>query len=238
MQHRSRAIILKRVAYGEADWIVTLFARDRGRLTGMAKSARASKRRFAGAFEPGAVVDLRYTERRGSDLVRLDEAQVAFPINGLLKSLDRIGAVSRTIRLALAFLQEHEANPAKFDLMLRRIMALNEGEPDPFETAAFELRWLALCGYAPVLTECAMCGQAAEAGASSWRFSHEKGGLVCSRCAWGGSASAIDDSALCGLVSLSREGEPSDALSSTAAGSVLSRYIDHVLGKPLASPVF
>ena len=47
------AVVLASVDYGEADRVVTLFTRGRGRLTAFAAGARKSKRRFAGALELG-----------------------------------------------------------------------------------------------------------------------------------------------------------------------------------------
>lgn len=236
MQHRLRAIVLRRTAYGEADWIVAFYCRERGRLTGIAKSARVSKRRFAGALEPGAVVDLAFSERRGSELVRLTEAQVVLPMHGVLRSLPRINALARTIQLALAFLREGEANPAKFDLLLDRMMVLSKAEPDPFETAAFELRWLALAGFAPMLGECVSCGEAVGAGGRAWRFSFERGGFVCPRCGLSATAAPVlSDAAMNGLISLSQDKAPDDAMDPAAAQAVLNGYIDHVLGKPMTT---
>jgi DNA repair protein RecO (recombination protein O) len=239
MQHRSRAIILRRTAYGDADWIVHLFCRERGRLSGMAKSARSSRKRFAGALEPGSVVDVRFSERRGSQLVRLEEAQVVFPINGFLRNLERIEEVSNTLRIAAAFLQEREANPAKFDLLVERIMRLGESDPDPFEVAAFRLKWLALSGYAPSLSACAVCGRATSRDRAMWRFDFDRGGFVCTGCGLGASAAMrLSDAAISGLVSLAKERVPEDASHSAAAGAVLNGYIDHVLGRPLSKTAF
>ena len=239
MQHRSRAIILRRTAYGDADWIVHFFCRERGRLSGMAKSARSSRRRFAGALEPASVVDVRFSERRGSQLVRLEEAQVVFPINGVLRNLERIEEVSNTLRIALAFLQEREANPAKFDLLVDRIIRLGESDPDPFEGAAFRLKWLALSGYAPVLSVCAACGKSTSRDSAMWRLDFDRGGFVCTSCGLGApTALRLSDAAMNGLISLAQERAPEDASHSAAAGAVLNGYIDHVLGRPLAKAAF
>jgi len=239
MQHRARAIVLKRTAYGEADWIVHLFTRERGRLSGIARSARSSRKRFAGALEPGSVVDLRFSERRGSALARLEEAQVAFPINGVLRSLARIEEVSNTLRIAEAFLQEGEANPAKFDLLAERMMRLGESDPDPYEAASFRLKWLALSGYAPVLAACTACGRATSGDRAKWRFDFDRGGFVCTGCGLGATAQArLSDAALSGLLSLSKERAPEDPSHSEAAGAVLNGYIDYVLGRPLSRPAF
>lgn len=233
MHERSQAIILRRVAYGEADWIVTFFCREKGRLSGIAKSARISRKRFAGALEPGMIVDLSYAPRRGSPMVVLSEARSTAPMHGILKSLARIEAFSRTLALALAFLQEQESNPAKFDLLRERLMALCRAEPDLFEEACFKLRWLELSGFAPVIGACASCGAYAEP-AGSWRFSFERGGLICTRCGVGtGASRRLSEEAARGLCALAARRPPEELSHAAAALNVLGGYVDHVLGKPL-----
>ncbi|MBW2672896.1 MAG: DNA repair protein RecO, partial [Deltaproteobacteria bacterium] len=50
--HKTPAFVLHFLNYGEADRIVTLFTREFGKLKGIAKGARRSKKRFANAIEP------------------------------------------------------------------------------------------------------------------------------------------------------------------------------------------
>jgi DNA repair protein RecO (recombination protein O) len=238
MQLRSHAIILKRVAYGDADWIVTFFCRDRGRMSGMAKSARTSKRRFSGSLEPGSIVDLRFVERSTATLVRLEEAQVAVPMNGALKSLKRIEALMRALALALSFLQEHEPNPLKFDLLCDRLVRLNDSDPEPFETAAFELEWLARSGFAPVLERCVCCGNGVCGDIGRWVFDFDRGGLVCSLCfAHTTKSHALTKQELEGLGALLFVAPLSSEACYKAAGDVIGQYIDHILGRPLGTAV-
>ena len=225
------AIILRRVAYGDADWIVTFFTREMGRVTGIAKFARVSRRRFGGALEPGTVVQMSYSERRGQGLVRLEEAQARLPMNGAMKSLERIGGVARV--LALAFLQEGEANPEKFDLLCERLAGLSQRDPGQLDTAAFELRWLAMCGYAPVLGGCVACGEG-DADSGRWSFDFERGGLCCPSCRTSGSAVRLVAEARRGLGALSAGDAELDEVCAGAAREMLGRYIDHVVGRPLA----
>jgi DNA repair protein RecO (recombination protein O) len=51
VETRSRALVLRKVAYGEADVIVTLLARDQGKISALARAARRSQRRFGAALE-------------------------------------------------------------------------------------------------------------------------------------------------------------------------------------------
>jgi len=231
MIRTSQSIVLKRVAYGDADWIVTFFTRDKGRLSGMAKSARLSQRRFGGALEPGSVVDMRYSVPRPNGLARLAEAQVLVPMNGAMKSLERLGAVARSLALALAFLQEHEPNPEKFDLLRDRLTRLSAEDPTPEDGAAYELRWLALCGYAPEIRSCIRCGKDA-AGGEGWSFDFSRGGFSCPPCRPGPESVGLSMAAQRGFESLAKGGE-TDEVCSEAAARVLARYVDHLLGRPL-----
>ncbi len=233
MKQSTPAIVMKRVAYGEADWIVTFYSRDHGRLSGIAKSGRASRRRFGGALELGSIVQMSYTRRPPREMVRLEEAQVSVPMNGALRSLERIGGLSRALALALAVLQENAANPEKFDVLRARLAGLCVRDPEPFESAAFELRWLALCGYAPVLDRCAGCGVRTEEG-TGWAFEFDRGGFVCRQCSGDGPSVRLTAAAHRGLCALAQGDYDVDELSAAAAGELLGRYIDHVLGRPLA----
>jgi DNA repair protein RecO (recombination protein O) len=233
MQQKSRAIVLRRVAFGEADWIVTLFTRDAGRISGIARSARASQRRFGGALELGSIVDVRYSERGNASFVRLEEAAVAVPTIGAMKSLARIGAVARSLCLALAFLPEREANPEKFDLLVRRIQALCEDDPKSADGLSFELEWLARCGFGPTVVCCASCGASAARG-GRWSFEFDRGGIVCGSCsAMHAARVSLSEEARRGFVALADGGVPAEPAHADAATAVLGRYIDHIVGHPL-----
>lgn len=233
MQRTSRAIILRRVGFGEADWIVTFFCRERGRLSGMARSARASRKRFAGALEPGSIVDIRYADRGGAGLLRLEESVVAEPFSGILRSLERIHSLMRALSLALAFLQEGEANPRKFDLLAGRLRELNEREPVSHEGLAFEMAWLTHSGFAPQIAYCTSCSAPLQ-GTGRWCFDVDRGGLICGSCTLPGSTRLrITPEAREGLAAVA-QGLCCEPAQARAAGEILARYIDHVVGRPLA----
>src|SRR2546429_9195324 len=56
----------------EADLLVTLFTRAEGKVRGVARSAKKSKRRFGGALEPLTYVRVYYDEREGQGVGRVD----------------------------------------------------------------------------------------------------------------------------------------------------------------------
>jgi len=52
MPRQSEALILRTYPFHEADLLVTFFTRTEGKIRGVAKAAKRSKRRFGGALEP------------------------------------------------------------------------------------------------------------------------------------------------------------------------------------------
>ena len=71
------AIVLRAVNYGEADRIVTLFGRDTGRISALARGARKSQKRFAGGLGLCAVGEAWVRERARADLATLERFDVA-----------------------------------------------------------------------------------------------------------------------------------------------------------------
>ena len=59
----SEAIVLRSYPLREADLLVTFFTREEGKLRGVARSAKKSRKRFGGALEPLTRVRLYYDDR-------------------------------------------------------------------------------------------------------------------------------------------------------------------------------
>src|SRR5947207_14962423 len=72
----SAAIILRSRAYGESDKIVTFLTEDAGKLTGIAKGAKNSRRRFANCLDPFTRVRVHFRIRPGASLVFMDSCDL------------------------------------------------------------------------------------------------------------------------------------------------------------------
>src|SRR5258708_8085962 len=68
----SEAIVLRSYPLREADLLVTLFTRVEGKVRGVARSAKKSKRRVGGALEPLTHRRGFYEDRGRQELPRLD----------------------------------------------------------------------------------------------------------------------------------------------------------------------
>src|SRR3979409_2550711 len=72
----TEAIVLRTYPLRQADLLVTLFTRVEGKVRGVARSAKKSKRRFGGALEPMTYVRAFYDVRERQELARLDACEV------------------------------------------------------------------------------------------------------------------------------------------------------------------
>lgn len=150
---RVEAVVLRAFRYGETSLIVTLFTRDRGKVSVLAKGARGRKSRFGAVLQPLSVVQVVYSYRTTRTLQTLREASYEIRFRELGEDLDRITAGLRMVELVQALLQEEEPHRQVFHLLVESLQAL-DGTPGRPELALFyfELRLAGLLGFAPQFT--------------------------------------------------------------------------------------
>lgn len=154
----SEAIVLRTYPLREADLLVTLFTRLEGKIRGVARSAKKSKRRFGGALEPLTYVRAFYDVRERQELARLDACEVVESPLASEVSYPRAVALAHIAELLDELLPDHEANDAIFRLTLSVLHVLN-GPEIWMPITYFELWLTRLVGFLPELSECVICGR-------------------------------------------------------------------------------
>lgn len=153
----SEAIVLRTYPMREADLLVTLLTRTEGKVRGVARSAKKSKRRFGGALEPLTYVRAFYDVRERQELVRLDACEVLESPLASEVSYARAVALGHIAELLDELLPDREANDAVFRLTLSVLQVLT-GEDIWMPITYFDLWLTRLVGFLPELTECVVCG--------------------------------------------------------------------------------
>lgn len=175
---QSEAIVLRSYPLREADLLVTLFTRRVGKLRGVAKAAKRSRRRFGGALEPLTRVQLYYEQRERQELVRIDSCEVLESPLAMELDYPRLVALEHVAEVLDELLPDHEANDDVFRLAASVLEALGSG-PIWTPVTYFELWMVRLTGFLPELGECMGCGRSLE-GARAW-FHPMAEGLMCER---------------------------------------------------------
>jgi DNA repair protein RecO (recombination protein O) len=157
-QRTDRAYVLRTQELGEADLIVTLLAESCGRVSGVARAARKSRRRFGGTLEPLTEVQARWSERAGRDLHRIDALDLIRSHSAVQSDPGLQAVCAAFSEVAGSVTHENQADPKGFRLMGAVLTAL-EGGLDPWVALRYFEYWtLRLHGLLPDLTSCAACG--------------------------------------------------------------------------------
>jgi len=172
----SEAIVLRTYPLRESDLLVTLFTRLEGKVKGVARAAKKSKRRFGGALEPMTYVRAVYDDRERQELVRLDSCEVIeSPMSGEV-TYARATALAHVAELLDQLLPDREASDAVFRLTLA-VLAELRGSALWMPVTYFELWMTRLMGFLPEFSECAVCGRALDGTRAYWHALAD--GLVC-----------------------------------------------------------
>ena len=156
--HHDQAIVLRTWPFHEADLLVSLFTRERGKVKGVARHAMKSRRRFGGALEPATQVFAHYTERPREDLVRMDSFEIVWsPLTAPIDALRAAG-----LQLVVEVLEEAMPELAAEDNVFRLAVAVLRAmdSPDAVHVAVtYFCLWMArLMGWWPELAHCTACG--------------------------------------------------------------------------------
>jgi len=178
---KTEAVVLRSIRYGEADRILHLYSKTRGRIGAIAKGARKPKSRFGGRLEPFFRLDLMLHEGR-SDLLTVTSVSTLDGYPRLRSSGPALNAGARACDAVLRLLDSAEPNPHAYNLLCRYLAMLDDPEAERaagLEGAlAFRLKLALAAGFAPELASCAHCGESDHLSG----FSGAAGGVVCPSC--------------------------------------------------------
>jgi len=173
---QSEAIVLRSYPLREADLLVSFFTRAEGKLRGVARSGKKSKRRFGGALEPLTWVRVFWEDREGQELARLDSCEILESPLATQVDYPRAVALEHVAEVLEELLPEREANDAVFRLALSVLEQLR-GSAIWMPVTYFDLWMARLVGLLPELGECLKCGRSLN-GSRAW-FHALADGLMC-----------------------------------------------------------
>jgi DNA repair protein RecO (recombination protein O) len=177
--YRVDAIVLRRIDFGEADRVLVLFTRDRGKLPVVAKGVRRMSSRMAGHLELFTHSELMLAKGANLDVVTQAETRNAF--RPLREELTRTSTAYYVAELVDALTEESLEQPELFDLLTATFRAIGTTDDPRLVAAHFTLRLLDVAGFRPVLMHCVACQADLAPGRNG--FSAFLGGALCPNCA-------------------------------------------------------
>lgn len=156
--YRDDVIVLRTQVLGEADRIVTMLGKSKGKIRAVAKGVRKTTSRFGARLEPFNVVDVQVYDGKTLDIVQ--SAETVAPLSkAIIDDYPTYTAAAAMVETADK-LTEHDYQPAHYMLLLGGLRSLSQGEHDPGLTIdSYLLRALAIAGWEPSLHVCAVSGE-------------------------------------------------------------------------------
>jgi DNA repair protein RecO (recombination protein O) len=241
--YKTPAIIFHAIPYGEADQIVTLYTLDFGKVKGIAKGAKRSRKRFGNRLEIGSYVNVTYFEKESSGLVRLSNCDLIRPFAGLREDIHKLAWASYFIELVNELTAEKIENKPLFRLLAAFLSLVDRGILKDEIQRVFEVRLLSCLGYRPQLDHCTRCQK--KLAGEKYFFSPRGGGVICAPCAANlpgiipVSLGTIKTLLLAQTLTLDKVGRISFSPQSLKESqAILSSFLQQYLGKELKSKKF
>ncbi len=246
--YETEAILLESFDLGESDRILSFCTKDFGKVKGVAKGARRSRRRFVGRLEPATHLRLFFHYSEKSELVRVDDAALIEGFSELGEDIERFAVVCYLLELTGAFTRPGLSQPAVFELLRGFVQLMAGGGDTTLLARFFEVKLLSILGYMPGFGGCVSCGAAMARGGeapSRLAFSTQKGGILCSACA------ALDPATMAMSAGTAKFMQAVERMSTgnlkrlrpgpffaSEAGPILDRFITARLGHGLKTRAF
>lgn len=177
---RLRAVILRRIPYGDTSWILHVFSREEGAMGLMARGARRPKSPLAGALEPLGLSELEVAARPGRDLQTLSQASALDSRDGLRSDLAAGAAAMVCAETVLRLAREPGEHGGVFSALEDAISRLDRCGYAPGPLWRFLGRFSEEMGWALAVNHCAQCGSDAIPPSPVLSLPH--GGFLCRPC--------------------------------------------------------
>ncbi len=238
---KTTGFVLRTLSYGESDLIVTFLSSEFGKLKGIAKGAKRSKKRFANVFEPFSLTNIIFTRKSRDMLAFIETCEIVNHYDTIRLDLEKTLMASYFIDLTDHFSPEGKKNESVFELLRTFLALLSAQKASDALVRFFEIRLLKLAGFEPTLEHCVICKNPVTNG-NAYYFHAPDGGIKCTRCARPG---LYAQSVSAGTVKTLLLGKDMDvekikliALSGSLAmesRSILVGFISHVLNREVKS---
>jgi len=167
--------------FGESDLLVTFFTPDKGRLKGVAKGGRKSRKRFANCLDLFCLANLEYALKRKGDLHFLHSCKLINAFPGIRSDFSALSLASHMIELTEILFPLEVVDGKMFELLKNSFHALNEDAGKDVLDTYFDAKAMSLGGYRIDLDKCCVCGRQYK-GEGRAVFMPEKGSICCLKC--------------------------------------------------------
>jgi DNA repair protein RecO (recombination protein O) len=179
--YKVKGIVIGSKPFGEADKLITLFSKEKGKLKVVARGSRRAKSKFGGRLELFSYNEFFIAETRGLHILSQMESVENF--HELRNDFSILQTAAYIVKMVSEVSSFENPDFPLFRLLLWSLHLLKEGGDPLFVSRVFEIKLSVLEGVFPVLDKCLRCGKKVPENVTRVGFSLSEGGVVCCQCA-------------------------------------------------------
>lgn len=177
---KTEAIVIRQTDFSETSRVISLFTRDFGKISALAKGAKRLKGPFEAALDLLARCRIVFLRKSSGGLDLLTEAQLVKRFRATDRNLVRLYGGYYVAELLASLTEEHDPHPALYDETVEALDRLENHDPK-LAILRFELATLREIGHFPELETCVACGRNLDQN-GPFAFWVSQGGLICRSC--------------------------------------------------------
>ncbi len=182
----TNAVLLRKIEYGDHDYIVSFFTRSNGKTAVIAKNAKKSIKRFSGALDLFSLYHIQcsYQKKRKDGLTILSQADLENGFVNIRYDVFKTAYACFWTEMIHLWLEEDKPLVELYDLFIFSLESLNRSDiPGAVISLVFQIRFMTLSGMSPDFQICGQCGaRIDEIEHKQVWFDFKNGRLVCRKC--------------------------------------------------------
>ena len=178
---KTRAIVLRKLDYGDTSRIIQFFTEDFGKISAILKGARSPKSKTGSMVNTFNYVEIVMYKKETREVQLVSQVELLNHFPNIKEEYSRIKFASAVIELLLNLTVENEHHHKMFLGSIRALELLNSAGQNPkLVFAKYFLFFVKEIGYEFQVDNCSICGKKIEA-VKPVSFNYETG-ILCSDC--------------------------------------------------------
>ncbi|MCP3874963.1 MAG: DNA repair protein RecO [Desulfobacteraceae bacterium] len=180
------AILLRKIEYGDHDFIISFLTKSRGKISVIAKNAKKSVKRFSGALDLFSVnhIQCTFPKKNKDGLIILSQVTLENGFGNIRYDVFKTAYASYWIELIHFWLEENKVQSQLYDLLLFSLDAINTGAiSKEVISLLFQIRFMSLSGFSPNIENCDQCKTSLDLiKQKKVIFDFQEGRIICQNC--------------------------------------------------------
>ena len=182
----TNAIVLKKIEFGDHDFIISFLTESNGKISVIAKNAKKSIKRFSGHFDLFCVnhIQCSFPKKNKDGLTILTKSDLEEGFANIRYDVFKTAYASFWIELLYFYLEENKPQSDIYDLLRFALKALNSDTiSKEVLNLLFQIKFMSIAGFSPNLENCNKCQTFIDDfQQKNIEFDFKEGEIICKNC--------------------------------------------------------